>query len=164
MQVANFCSKHGGGWAFLWRNLGSVFSKQRAWTGCHSGLLGVSGKISLDKTLRPCSLPIDASRSSGSSCEVTLSQLGASKVRRRFSVCSITYSDCRESSALKSALLLAAHTGGKKEPARLWPGRKGVLPETAIRPDGRQESTARFLREVCLFCTSALIKTPSEYR
>jgi hypothetical protein len=31
--------------------------------------------------------PIDASRSSGSSCEVTLSQLGASKVRRRFSVC-----------------------------------------------------------------------------
>jgi hypothetical protein len=32
MQVANFCPKYGGGWAFPWRNLGSVFarSKQRA--------------------------------------------------------------------------------------------------------------------------------------
>jgi hypothetical protein len=32
MQVANFCLKHGGGWAFPWRNLGSLFarSKQKA--------------------------------------------------------------------------------------------------------------------------------------
>jgi len=30
MQAANFCSKHGGGWAFPWRNRGSVQTKRPA--------------------------------------------------------------------------------------------------------------------------------------
>jgi hypothetical protein len=58
-----------------------------------------------------------------------------------------------------------ADTGGKKEPAKLWPGRKGLLPETrnqTLRPASSQPRF--FLRELCLFRTSALIKTPTEYR
>jgi hypothetical protein len=37
MQVAKFCFKHGGGWAFPWRNLGELICSSSAF---HEGSCG----------------------------------------------------------------------------------------------------------------------------
>jgi len=44
-----------------------------------------------------------------------------------------------------------ATPSGKKESARLWPGRKGVLPETRKWTRSRVESIVRFFGVLCVF-------------
>jgi hypothetical protein len=61
----------------------------------------------------------------------------------------------------KELELAAIQPGAKRTgQATAWP--EGVFPETPFEdPPGVNRA---FFREACLFCTSALIKTPSEYR